>query len=594
MSHQADAGLTLPERLATATAAAFGSRGLDPRLGQIAVSTKLQDVDFQCNGVMAAARQLRRGPREVAQDIVADLGKTVDFATMEVAGPGFINFRIGSAALDARLDALKDDPRSGHRRSARSQRIIVDYGGPNAAKAMHVGHLRSAVIGQCLKNLLRFQGHDAVGDIHLGDWGLQMGQLITEIARTQPDLVYFAPDATGPFPPAPPFTMEDLLTLYPQASARSKDDPAAREAARIATAELQAGRPGYRALWQHIVDVSIAEIRRDYARMGIEFEQWFGESRYQDRLAALIARLVAAGVAEESDGALVVRVAKDQSDSIPPLILRNSDEGFGYGATDLATIDERVNDFGAAACLYVVDARQRLHFEQVFRAARRSVVGAKPVELGHLPFGTVNGADGKPFKTREGGVMRLADLMRMLVSEAKTRIQEAGMGADFGVAEIEAVAEMVGLAALKFADLQHDRESDYVFDVVRFSKFEGRTGPYLQYAGVRIKSLLAKAAEAGLAPGPIRIVQPIERELALMLDRFHLTVERTAELRNPHVLAEHLYALASLYSHFYHGSRILAEDDKARAGSWLGLSKLVLIQLQLGLSLLGIDIPARM
>lgn len=600
--------LTFLERAELATKAAFERRGLNPQLGQVGVSAKVQVADFQCNGVMAAARQSRqnpedmapqivadlRNPKDVALQIVADLRNEVDFANVEVAGPGFINFTVTEAALAARANYLAADHRSGHRQAGHSLKIVLDYGGPNAAKAMHVGHLRSAVIGQCLKNILRFQGHEAIGDIHLGDWGLQMGQLIVELQRTRPDLPYFDPEARGPFPQDPPCTMEDLLTLYPRAAARCKEDPAAREAARVATAELQAGRPGYRALWQHFVDVSIADVRRDYARMGVDFEQWFGESRYQDRLVGLTKRLMAAGIAIESEGAIIIPVAKDESDKIPPLILRNSDEGFGYGATDIATIDERVNEIGANACLYVVDARQSLHFEQVFRAARKSVAAAKQVSLEHIAFGTVNGLDGKPFKTREGGVMRLADLIDMLVSEAQKRIQEAGMGAELAEAERKQVAEMVGLGALKFADLQHDRESDYIFDIERFSKFEGRTGPYLQYAAVRIKSLLSKALAANLQLAPVVIAMPVERQIALNLDRFHLAVERSAALRKPHILAEHLFALATAYNQFYHGSHVLTEDDKARAGSWLSLSKAVLAQLELGLSLLGIGIPERM
>jgi arginyl-tRNA synthetase len=388
--------------------------------------------------------------------------------------------------------------------------------------------------------------------------------------------------------------MEDLLELYPKASARSKEDPAAREAARIATAELQAGRPGYRALWQHFVDVSVADIRSEYGRMGVDFEQWFGESRYQDRLLALTQRLVDMGVAEESEGALVIRVARDDTDSTPPLILRNSDEGFGYGATDLATIDERVNDFGADTCLYVVDGRQSLHFEQVFRAARKSVAAGKSIDFEHLAFGTVNGPDGKPFKTREGGVMRLADLMEMLVAEARKRLQEVGMGDELSESEREQVAETVGLGALKYADLQHDRESDYVFDIARFTKFEGRTGPYLQYTGVRIKSLLGKAEAAQKRPAPIALETPTERQLALLLDRFPAAVERSAYLRKPHILADHLFVLAAAYNQFYHGSRILIEEDAARAGSWLSLSRTVLGQLELGLRLLGVEIPERM
>jgi arginyl-tRNA synthetase len=593
MTHAPALSLTLLERLERATRAAFKRLNLDADLGQVTTSAKGQVADFQCNGALAAARQPRRDPRELAEDIAVQLQKEIDFAGVRIAGPGFINFVVTDAALRGRVNELAADPRSGHRRASQSERIIIDYGGPNVAKAMHVGHLRSAVIGQCVKNMLRFQGHEVIGDIHLGDWGLQMGQLITELRSMYPNLPYFDPSASGPFPKTSPCTMEDLLTLYPQASARSAADPLALEAAQAATAELQAGRPGYKALWQHFVDVSIADIRRDYQRMGVEFEYWFGESRYQGRLVKLTRRLLDLGVAVESKGALVIPVAKDESEKLPPLMLRNSKEGFGYGATDLATIDERVNE-GFTTCLYVVDARQSLHFEQVFRAARKSVASSKPVRLEHLAFGTVNGPDGTPFKTRAGGAMRLADLMHMLVEEAQKRIQEAGMGTDLDEQEKETVAEIVGLGALKFADLQHDRESDYIFDIARFSKFEGRTGPYLQYTGVRIKSLVRKAVAAVVEAAPITIEQPIERQIVLALDRFHFAVERSVELRKPHILAEHLYSLASRYNQFYHGSRILAQEDQARAGSWLSLSTVVLSQLELGLSLLGIDIPERM
>jgi arginyl-tRNA synthetase len=586
--------ITLSEQLERLTRQAFADLGLDPSLGAVTVSSKGQAADFQCNGALAAAKTAQTNPRDLARDILAKLEPAIEFARVEIAGPGFINFTVDDAALNARANVLAGDPRSGHRPTGEARRIIIDYGGPNAAKAMHVGHLRSAVIGQCLKNILRFQGHSVTGDIHLGDWGLQMGQLITEFEHVQPHLPYFDANASGPFPKEAPCSMEDLLTLYPTASARSKNDPSAREAARIATAELQAGRPGYRALWQHLVDVSAADIRRDYEQMGIIFEQWFGESRYQDRLVPLTHRLVDAGIAVPSEGAIIIPVAAGAEDQMPPLILQNSDGGFGYGATDLATIDERVNEFGVDACLYVIDNRQSLHFEQVFRAARKSVIAGKTIDLEHLAFGTVNGADGKPFKTREGGVMRLADLMQMLVDEARQRLQEEGMGAALGEAELERVAGIVGLGALKIADLQHDRETDYVFDIARFSKFEGRTGPYLQYAGVRIKSLLAKAAEAGRSFMPIALALPAEREVVLLLDRFHLAVERAAELRKPHILAEHLFALAGAFNHFYHGSRILTEAVDVRAGSWLSLSGTVLAQLEFGLSLMGITVPERM
>jgi len=586
--------LTLLEELEAACRAAFTSQALSPDFGEVTLSGRGQTADFQCNGAMAAARQTRRSPKDIANAVAAQIRKEIDFAQLEVAGPGFINFLILPEKLTERANMLASDARTGHRPGLTPQRMIIDYGGPNAAKAMHVGHLRSAVIGQCLKHILRFQGHDVIGDIHLGDWGLQMGQLITELARTQPSLPYFDDRFSGPYPETPPCTMEDLILLYPQASERCKNDDLAREAARVATAELQAGRPGYRAIWKHFVNVSITDIRRDYDRMGVQFEQWFGESRYQDRLLDLTKRLVTERVAVQDEGALIIRVANDDEDPIPPLMLQNSDEGFGYGATDLATIDERVNEFGAASCLYVVDARQSLHFEQVFRAARKSVAADKDVSLEHLAFGTVNGSDGKPFKTREGGVMRLADLLQMLIAEAGKRLTEAGIGSDLSQSERAEVANIVGLGALKFADLQHDRESDYIFDIVRFSKFEGRTGPYIQYAGVRIKSLLARAASAGAHPGQISMAAPIERQLTLILDRFHLAVERSAALRKPHILADHLYSLASAYNQFYHNSHVLTEEDENRAGSWLMLSKTVLTQIELGLSLLGIQIPEKM
>jgi arginyl-tRNA synthetase len=592
---QSKQDLSILEFLQRRVSDAFANAGLPREFGEISVSSRAQKSDFQCNGALAAAKEQKgRNPRDIAEKIAASLKDIAKFADVEVAGPGFINFRLNSDALSERLNSLSNDPRHGHEKAARPKHIIVDYGGPNAAKAMHVGHLRSAVIGQSLKYILRFQGHQVIGDIHMGDWGLQMGQLITELARMRPDLPYFDSAYYGPFPKEPPCTMEDLLSIYPKASARSKEDPKAREEARQATAELQAGRAGYRALWQHFVDVSIEDIRGDYRRLGVSFEQWFGESRYQERLVGLIGRLESQGIAIEDDSLLVVPLDSAGGRELPPLILRNSDGGVGYGATDLATIDERANSFHSTHVFYVVDARQGLHFEQVFNAAYKSGVAPDHLVLEHLAFGTVNGADGKPFKTREGGIMRLADLMDMLISEARKRLDEVGTTGRLGDSEVKDTAEIVGLGALKFGELQHDRMSDYMFDLTKFSRFEGKTGPYIQYTCVRIKNLLLKSRENGMWNERILIESEIEKRIALNLDQFGGVIDRTAEFRKPHLLAEHLYELASSFNQLYTDHKILIEPDRERAGSLLALCELVLGQLVLGLELLGIAVPERM
>jgi arginyl-tRNA synthetase len=486
---------------------------------------------------------------------------------------------------DPRLGVpLPDDPR----------RIIVDYGGPNMSKSMHVGHLRASIIGESLKRLFRFLGHDTVGDIHIGDWGLPVGQLIMELERRRPDLPYFDPDITGPYPQESPVTLDDLSEMYPVAAARSKEDPAEADHARQATFELQNGRPGYVALWHHFRRVSVDEQRKDFDALGVEFDLWRGESTVADRLAPMVGRLLE-DVAEESDGALIVDVAEpDDKKEMPPLLLTRSDGSYLYSTTDLATLDQRVED-GFDLVLYVVDARQGLHFEQVFRAARKGGVVPPGVVMEHVPFGTVNGPDGKPFKTREGGVLRLQDLMGMVTDAARKRLDEAEIAQDYPEEERAAIARRVGLGALKFGDLSNHRTSNYVFDLDRFTSFEGKTGPYLQYGAVRIKSILRKAAERDLAPGRILpSTVPQERDLMLRLVRLPEVLQRAADLRAPNAIAEYSYEVVTDFNRFYEACHILREPDPARQASWLGLVDLTLRALTLPLDLLGIAVPERM
>ncbi len=457
---------------------------------------------------------------------------------------------------------------------------------------MHVGHLRSSVIGASLQRIFHFVGDSVVSDIHLGDWGTPMGMLICELRRRSPALVYFDAAYTGPYPRVSPVSIGDLEQMYPEAAARCAADPQEMQAALEATTELQGGRPGYRALWQHFHDVSVSAIQEICDRLGVHFDLWYGESTVHNRIPALLQRLQAAGSAVLSDGALVVPVA-DEGESMPPLLLAKSDGSYLYGTTDLATIEERVEDLRADRVLYVVDKRQSLHFEQLFRAARRTGI-AQAVALEHVAFGTVNGPDGKPFKTRQGGVMRLNDLLDMAIDEAGKRMNEAGVAEGYAPDEQQAVAEKVAVAALKFADLANYRMSNYIFDLDKFTRFEGRTGPYLLYAAVRIKSLLRKAAAQGYSVGPFVAPTGADRDLILELAKFPSAVQAAYADCAPNYLCGFAFDLAQVFSRFYQNCPILAEPDTARRESWLALAQLCLRELEVTLGLLGIDVPERM
>jgi arginyl-tRNA synthetase len=548
--------------------------------------------EFQCTTAMSLAKTLRQPPAAIASAVAEHLSAD-DFERISVDGPGFINLKLSGDLLAQRTADLRDDPRHGAPRPE-PQKLILDFGGPNVAKRMHVGHLRSSIIGDSLQRLARFLGHDVVSDVHLGDWGLPMGMLIAEIRERWPELPYF----TDGFDPAAPvddgLTVEVLNELYPEAARRCAADPQMLERAKDATARLQAGDPALRALWRRMVDVSVAAVRADFDLLGVSFDRWDGESDVHDVLQAMIGRLRGTGVAQESEGALIVPVSgPDDQEPVPPLMLVKGDGGVTYGATDLATIEHRVRHDAPGAVWYVVDQRQRLHFVQVFRAAEAAGVvrGGEPA-LEHVGFGTVNGPDGKPFKTRAGEVMTLRDLIELTIGEAAKRVGEMELAAGIGADERATIARQIGLAAIKFADLRNFRQSDYVFDLAQFCSFEGRTGPYLCYSVVRARSLLAKAADRGLEGGALGVPRtPEERDVYLRLLDFGRAAAAAYERRAPNVLADHAYDLAQSFNAFYHSGHILSEEDVERRGSQLALTRTVCDQLVLVLSLLGIEVP---
>ncbi len=570
----------LRTRLSQAVGEAFAAEGLDAALGRVGPSDRPDLADFQCNGALAAAKAAKANPRELAGRVAARLAGRPEIAAVEVAGPGFLNLRVSDQALAERAQAVAGDLAAGLPPVQAPRRVLVDYGGPNVAKPMHVGHLRASIIGESLKRLFRARGDTVAGDAHFGDWGFQMGLLIVAVGDEGLD-------------PAA-LTLEDLERLYPLASARVKAEPDYRDRARRATAELQAGREDYRALWRDFVRVSRTALEREFRALSVEFDLWKGESDADPLMPAMVDELAAKGLLEDDQGARIVRVAREgDRREVPPLIVVSSEGSAMYGATDLATVVDRERSFDPDLVLYVVDQRQADHFVQVFRAAELAGYAA-PGALEHIGFGTMNGADGKPFKTREGGVLKLHDLIVMATDKARERLREADLGAELPADEFEATAHKVAVAALKFADLSNYRGTSYVFDLDRFTSFEGRTGPYLLYQAVRIKSLLRKAAGEGAAPGPIAVEHVAEREVALTLDAYAAAATEAYDRRAPNAIAEHAYRLAQGFSKFYAACPVLGADTPAQRGSRLALAGAVLRQLEGALAVLGIETPERM
>jgi arginyl-tRNA synthetase len=593
--------------LGEAVAAAFAAEGVDASAVRVTASDRPDLADFQSNAALSLARAAGANPRDLAGRVAARLNGDPRLAAVDVAGPGFINLRVADGTLAARAAEVASDlHRTGAAAVDEPRRVVIDYAGPNVAKPMHVGHLRSSIIGESLKRLFRFRGDTVWGDAHFGDWGFQMGLLIVACAD-EGSAPAFMVDGDGPFPAEGPVTLDDLERLYPAAAARAKEDAGFRDRARKATAELQAGRAGYRALWAHFVAVSRGALQREFGALGVTFDLWNGESDADPLMPEMIAHLEATGLLVEDDGARVVHVARPgetrkkkladgsvvEAPSPPPLLVISSEGSAMYGTTDLATILDRRKSLDPDLILYVVDERQAEHFEQVFRAAH--LAGYAPEgSLQHLGFGTMNGPDGKPFKTRAGGVLKLHDLITMATDKARERLREAELGDDLPAEEFEDIAHKVAVAALKFADLSNARTTSYVFDLDRFTSFEGRTGPYLLYQAVRIKSLLRKAAGQGVSTGSIAIAEPAERDLALTLDAFEQAVDEAYAKRAPHLLAEHAYRLAQSFSKFYAACPVLVAPDAAARSSRLALAEAALAQLQTALDLLGIETPERM
>lgn len=603
--------MIITDELSAIVGEAFEAEGLAPEDGLVVLSSRPDLAEFQCNGALAAAKREKKNPRAIGEAVAARLSAHAGpdgspyFSTVELAGPGFINLRLSAGVLNAAMRDLARDPDIGACKSDAPEEIILDYGGPNVAKTLHVGHLRSAIIGEALKRILRAGGHKVTGDVHLGDWGLQMGQLISELEMRAPGLVYFDPHHEGPYPDEPPVTLRDLEEMYPAASAACKADEARNEVAREATRQLQAGRPGYRALWRHFVDLSIADMRRNYADLLVEFDLWKGESDADPLIDDIIKDLSEKGLSEMSDGATIVRVAREgDRKEIPPFMVQNSKGGIGYHTTDLATILDRTRYASPDRMLYVVDNRQALHFEQVFRVS--DAVGYFSEDrLEHLGFGTMNGLDGKPFKTREGGVVKLRDLIDLVDAKALARLEEAGLTERYDADEVQAIARAVGLAALKFADLSSPRTTDYIFDLDKFLAFEGKTGPYLLYACVRATSVMQRArkvrgasaggvAHAVAGAGAIAIGADEERALALTLLNFGHAMRGTIEKRLPHILCDHAFQVAQAFSKFYAACRILDEPDAPVRASRLALCDVARRQLAYILGMLAIPIPDRM
>ena len=588
-------------RLDAVARAAFESLGFPGNIAAVRESDR-GDAPYQCNGAMAAAgiakkRGEKANPRDIAAKAVDIMNADPVMGELEIAGPGFINIAPANDLLTVRAEQLLENPADGLRVET-PKTIMVDYGGANVAKPMHVGHLRSAVIGEAIKRILRAQGHTVIGDVHMGDWGLQMGHLISELAEEQPDLPYFDEAYVGEYPSEAPVTMDDLARLYPQASNKADEDEVRMEASRVATAELQAGRPGYRALLDHFIDVSVAALKVGYGSLGVEFDLWKGEACVDPLIPGMIDELKAAGIAKEDDGALIINVDEKWDPKtlkgMPPIMLLASSGAVLYHTTDLATLVDRKSVNNPDLVVYVVDQRQALHFEQVFRAAVKAG-WYEPEQMYHAGFGTMNGKDGHPFKTRAGGVLRLDDLMEIMNNAARDRLDSSGIGADFDAEERNEIARKIGLAALKFADLRNQRMTNYIFDPERFTAFEGKTGPYLLYAAVRIKSILRKAVDLKVESGEIAVEAATEKELVISLDAYARAIELAADKYAPHILCEHVHRVAQSFSRFYADCPILADDVPSEVkASRLSLAKAALAQLEHGLDLLAIEAPDRM
>ncbi len=574
---------------------AFREAGYEEKYGKVTLSNRPDLCEFQCNGAMAAAKQYKKAPFMIADDVADKLRGNAMFQSVESVKPGFLNLKLDGDFLAGYLREMQKNQRFGAEKAEHPQTIMIDYGGPNVAKPLHVGHLRSAVIGEAIKRMGKFAGHHMIGDVHLGDWGLQMGLIITELKLRRPDLVYFDESYTGEYPTEPPFTISELEEIYPTASGKSKEDEEYKQAAMQATYELQHGRRGYQALLGHILNVSVADLKRNYERLNVSFELWKGESDAQPYIPDMVEKMKKDGFAYISDGALVVDVKEDtDTKEMPPCMILQSDGASLYNTTDLATIVWRMKDYHPDQLIYVVDKRQELYFTQVFRCARKTGLVEPDTRLTFIGFGTMNGRDGKPFKTREGGVMRLEKLLDDINEQMYQKI--AG-NQSMSEEEARETAKVVALSAVKYGDLSNQASKDYIFDIDRFTSFEGNTGPYILYTIVRIKSILKKYQESKKSAEGKEILPPhTDSEKALMLEiaKFNGAMENAFEELAPHKVCSYIYDMANALNHFYHETKIMAEEDEQVQAGYIRLLELTKDILETCIDMLGFSAPDRM
>ena len=574
---------------------AFTACGYDASYAKVVLSNRPDLCEYQCNGAMAAAKAYKKKPIDIANEVVEKLNGDNMFSEINAVMPGFINIRLNAAYLADYMNGMAKEEKLGVEEEGHGETIIVDYGGANVAKPLHVGHLRSAVIGESVKRMGRYLGYNMIGDVHLGDWGLQMGLIIEELRDRKPDLVYFDETYTGEYPSEPPFTISELEDIYPTASGKSKVDEAFKERAQTATFKLQKGYAPYTAIWKHIMKVSLADLKKNYGNLDVHFELWKGESDAEEYIPWLIQDLQDKGLAYESQGALVVDVTEPtDSKELPPCIVRKSDGAALYATSDLGTILEREKDFQPVKYIYVADKRQELHFKQVFRVAKKAGYVKPETPMVHIGFGTMNGKDGKPFKTRDGGVMRLEHLIADINAAVYDRIME---NRSMDEEEAKETAKIVGLAALKYGDLSNQAAKDYIFDIDRFISFEGNTGPYILYTIVRIKSILGKY-EAQNPDAKADTILPAasdaEKALMLELSKYNDVMENAFAETAPHKICQYIFDLSNAFNSFYHDTRILAEEDKERQASWIALITLVKRVLESCIQVLGFEAPSRM
>ena len=574
---------------------AFEEAGYEASLGKVSVSNRPDLCEYQCNGAMAGAKKYHKAPLVIAGEVAEKLAESEVFAGAEAVAPGFLNLKISEEFLLKQLRQMAEEPKFGLEAPEKKKRIIIDYGGANVAKPLHVGHLRSAVIGESIKRINRYVGHEVIGDVHLGDWGLQMGLVIMGLKERKPDLVYFDESYTGEYPREAPFTISELEEIYPASSAKSKEDADYKALAMEATYKLQNGVRGYRALWQHILNVSVADLKKNYSSLNVEFDLWKGESDVHELIPEMVAYMKENGYAYISDGALVVDVKKDtDTKEVPPCMILKSDGASLYNTTDLATIVERRKLFDPDEIIYVVDKRQSLYFEQVFRCARKTKIIGEDVKLEFVGFGTMNGKDGKPFKTRDGGVLRLEKLLEDVNEQVLDKMKDRDMDKDM----IDDAAAKISLAAIKYGDLSNQASKDYIFDVDRFTSFEGNTGPYILYTIVRTKSLLAKVKAQNVTVDEKSAIEPAdsksETDVMLALTKWSETVNAAFEEHAPHKICQFVYELSDTFNKFYHENKIVTNENEKQRDSYIKLSALVGKVLETAIDLLGLEAPERM